>query len=133
MAWFDEQRHILYDLVDAEGVDGLVISGTLGNFITTEEFRSFVDRFRPLPMVGIAQTPGLPCVTVNNEKGMRDVVTHFAQAHGCRRIAFICGPKNNAEAALRYRAYADVLAETWERVAKRDWIARPSDAHEESA
>jgi len=108
---FDPQRKILYDLVDAERVDGLLVCGTLGNFITTEEFRSFVDRFRPLPMVGIAQTPGLPCVIVDNEKGMRDIVTHFVQAHGYRRIAFICGPKNNAEAALRYRAYADVLAE----------------------
>jgi DNA-binding LacI/PurR family transcriptional regulator/signal transduction histidine kinase len=108
---FDPQRNILYDLVDTERVDGLLISGTLGNFVTTEEFRSFVDRYRPLPMVGIAQTPGLPCVIVDNEKGMRDIVTHFIEVHGCGRIAFICGPENNAEAALRYHAYVDVLAE----------------------
>jgi signal transduction histidine kinase/DNA-binding LacI/PurR family transcriptional regulator len=110
-AVFTPQRNILYDLVGAERVDGLVICGTIGNFITTEEFQSFVNRFRPLPMVGIAQTPGLPGVTVDNHKGMRDIVAHFIEVHGYRRIAFICGPENNAEAALRYHAYVETLAE----------------------
>jgi DNA-binding LacI/PurR family transcriptional regulator/anti-anti-sigma regulatory factor/putative methionine-R-sulfoxide reductase with GAF domain len=107
---FDAQRNILYDLVSGERVDGLIICGTIGNFINIEEFRRFVDRYRPLPMVGVTQTPGLPCVAVDNEIGMRDLVTHFIEVHGYRRIAFICGPENNAEAALRYRTYADVLA-----------------------
>jgi sigma-B regulation protein RsbU (phosphoserine phosphatase) len=107
---FDAQRNILYDLISGERVDGLIICGTIGNFITAEEFRCFIDRYRPLPMVGVTQTPGLPCVAVDNEVGMRDLVTHFIEVHGYRRIAFICGPENNAEAALRYRTYADVLA-----------------------
>jgi signal transduction histidine kinase/DNA-binding LacI/PurR family transcriptional regulator len=108
---FDAQRHILYDLIDARSVDGLIISGTLGNFVTIEEFGSFIDHYRSFPMVGIAQTPGLPCVIVDNEKGMRDAITHFVEVHGYRRIAFISGPENNAEARLRYQAYVDVLAE----------------------
>ncbi|MBN1994112.1 MAG: substrate-binding domain-containing protein [Anaerolineae bacterium] len=107
---FDAQRNILYHLVGAERVDGLIISGTIGNFITTEEFRSFINRYDPLPMVGITQTPGLPCVVVDNEKGMQDIITHFIEAHGYRRIAFVCGPENNEEAALRYRAYVAALA-----------------------
>ncbi|MBN1219151.1 MAG: substrate-binding domain-containing protein [Anaerolineae bacterium] len=108
---FDAQRNILYHLVGAERVDGLVISGTIGNFITTEEFRSFVNRYRPLPMVGITHPPDLPCVVVDNQKGIRDLIAHFIEIHGYRRIAFICGPENNAEAGLRYRAYTEALAE----------------------
>ena len=108
---YDPQRNILYDLVSSERVDGLLIAGILGNFVTTEEFTSFIDRYRPLPMVGISETPGLPCVVVDNAKGMRDIVTHFVEVHGFSRIAFICGPEGNEEAALRYRAYVDVLAE----------------------
>jgi sigma-B regulation protein RsbU (phosphoserine phosphatase) len=107
----DAQRNILYDVVAAEMIDGLLVCGTIGNFITRGEFRSFVDRYRPLPMVGITQTPGLSCVIVDNEKGMRDIVTHFIEVHGYRRIAFIRGPESNEEAALRYRAYVTVLAE----------------------
>jgi DNA-binding LacI/PurR family transcriptional regulator/GAF domain-containing protein len=108
---FDAQRNILYDLVSSERVDGLVICGALGNFMATEEFQSFVDRYRPLPMVGIAQTPGIPNVVVDNEKGVRDLVTHFIEVHGYRRIAFIRGPEGNREAELRYRAYVEALAE----------------------
>jgi DNA-binding LacI/PurR family transcriptional regulator/anti-anti-sigma regulatory factor/putative methionine-R-sulfoxide reductase with GAF domain len=107
---FDTQCNILYDLVAAEKVAGLVICGTIGNYITTERFQGFIDRYRPLPMVGIGRTPGIPYVIGDNEKGMRDIVTHFIEAHGYHRIAFVCGPENNPEAMLRYRAYADVLA-----------------------
>jgi PAS domain S-box-containing protein len=107
---FDAQRNILYDLVSGERVDGLLICGALGNFIAAEEFQRFVDCYRPLPMVGIAQTPGIPGVVVDNEKGVRDLVTHFIEVHGYRRLAFIRGPEGNLEAELRYRAYVEALA-----------------------
>jgi sigma-B regulation protein RsbU (phosphoserine phosphatase) len=107
----DPQGDPLYGLIDAERVDGLLICGTIGNYITEAEFRSFIDRYRPIPMVGITETPGIPNIIVDNGKGMRDIVTHFIEVHGYRRIAFICGPENNEEAALRYRAYVDALAE----------------------
>lgn len=105
------QRNILYDMIGTERVDGLVICGTIGNYLTTEQFQSFVDRYRPLPIVGIAQIPGLPGVTVDNQKGMRDIITHFIEVHGYRRIAFVGGLENSEEAVLRYRAYVDALAE----------------------
>ncbi len=107
---YSVQHDVFHDLSAAEGVDGLLVSGTMGNYVATTEFASFINRYRPLPMVGIAQTPGLPCVIVDNEKGMRDIVTHFIEVHGYRRIAFIRGPESNEEAALRYRGYVDALA-----------------------
>ncbi len=107
----DPQRDPLYDLVDVERVGGLLICGTIGNYVTETQFRSFIDRYRPVPMVGITETPGIPNIIVDNAKGMRDIVAHFIEAHGYRRIAFISGPENNEEAMLRYRAYVDTLAE----------------------
>jgi DNA-binding LacI/PurR family transcriptional regulator/signal transduction histidine kinase len=104
------QHNIIYNLVDAKRVDGLIISGAIGNHITTEEFRNFVDRYRPLPMVGIAQIPGLPSIIIDNQKGIRDIVTHFIKVHGYHRIAFVCGHENSEDGALRYRAYVDTLA-----------------------
>jgi DNA-binding LacI/PurR family transcriptional regulator/anti-anti-sigma regulatory factor/putative methionine-R-sulfoxide reductase with GAF domain len=105
------QRSIFHDLIAAERVDGLLVSGTLGNYVATAEFRNFVDHYRPMPMVGITQTPGLPCVIVDNGKGVRDTVAHLVEVHEYRRIAYIRGPENNEEAMVRYRAYVDVLAE----------------------
>jgi DNA-binding LacI/PurR family transcriptional regulator/anti-anti-sigma regulatory factor/putative methionine-R-sulfoxide reductase with GAF domain len=107
----DPRGDPLYDLIDAERVDGLLICGTVGNYITETEFRSFIDRYRPVPMIGITETPGIPAVIVDNGKGIRDIVAHFIEVHGYRRIAFICGPENNEEAVLRHRAYVDALAE----------------------
>jgi DNA-binding LacI/PurR family transcriptional regulator/anti-anti-sigma regulatory factor/putative methionine-R-sulfoxide reductase with GAF domain len=105
------QRSIFYDLIAAERMDGLLISGTLGNYVTTAEFGDFITRYRPMPMVGITQTPGIPCVIVDNGKGIQEAIAHLIEVHGYRRIAFICGSENNEEAAVRYRAYVDALAE----------------------
>ena len=46
---FDPHRNILYNLVTGERIDGLLICGMIGNFITTEQFQSFINRYRPLP------------------------------------------------------------------------------------
>jgi DNA-binding LacI/PurR family transcriptional regulator/anti-anti-sigma regulatory factor/putative methionine-R-sulfoxide reductase with GAF domain len=107
----DVQSNIFYGLATDERLDGLLISGTLSNYMTAAELGSFVDHYHPMPMVGIAQVPGIPCVIVDNGKGIRDIVAHLIEVHGYRRIAFICGPENNEETIVRYRAYADVLAE----------------------
>jgi serine phosphatase RsbU (regulator of sigma subunit)/DNA-binding LacI/PurR family transcriptional regulator len=106
---YSAQHGVFHDVGTSERVDGLLISGTMGNYVATAEFASFVNRYRPLPMVGITQTPGLPCVVVDNGKGMRDLVTHLVEVHRYRRIAFICGPESSEEAALRYQAYVDAL------------------------
>lgn len=108
---FEEQRNLVYDLATMDNVDGLIISSSLGNFVSVEEFESFCNRYRPLPMVGIAlATDHIPNVLADNYGGMRDAVVHLIEVHGYRRIAFIRGPKNNEDAEQRYRAYADALA-----------------------
>jgi DNA-binding LacI/PurR family transcriptional regulator/anti-anti-sigma regulatory factor/putative methionine-R-sulfoxide reductase with GAF domain len=104
-------RTIFQEAIIGQGVDGLLISGTLGNFIPVSDFENIIGFYRPLPMVGITQVGSLPSVVVDNEVGMREAVTHLIEVHGYRRIAFICGPMDNEEAKLRYRAYVDVLTE----------------------
>jgi DNA-binding LacI/PurR family transcriptional regulator/signal transduction histidine kinase len=108
---FVEQRNRVYDLATMDNVDGLIVSRTLGNFVTAEEFESFCNRYHPLPIVGIAlATDHIPHVLADNYGGMRDAVVHLIEAHGHRRIAFIRGPENNEDAEQRYRAYVDALA-----------------------
>jgi DNA-binding LacI/PurR family transcriptional regulator/GAF domain-containing protein len=111
---FDAQANVLYDLVGVENVDGLVIWGTsLATNVNTEEVRAFCERCHPLPIVNVGMhLEGIPSVFVDNCQGMRDVVTHLIQIHGCRRIAFIRGPERNPESKERYRAYEAALAES---------------------
>jgi len=110
---FRAQSNVIYDLVNAENVDGLVItSGNLSIPVGPEEMRDFCERYRPLPMVSIGLALGdIPSVMVDDSKGMRDVMVHLIEAHGYRRIAFIQGPEDHQEVRRRFRTYAEVLAE----------------------
>jgi DNA-binding LacI/PurR family transcriptional regulator/anti-anti-sigma regulatory factor/GAF domain-containing protein len=110
---FEVWRNLVYDLVNADNVDGLIISGgSLSSYVSMEEFETFYSRYRPIPMVSVGLAlEGIPSVLVDNEKGLRDAIGHLIQVHGYRRIAFIRGPGDNQEANLRYRAYTEALAE----------------------
>jgi DNA-binding LacI/PurR family transcriptional regulator/anti-anti-sigma regulatory factor len=109
---FESQRNLIYDLATFANVDGVIISATVGNFVSVEEFKSFFDRYRSMPVVGVAISQAdVPAVLVDNYSGMRDVVAHLVRVHGYRRVAFVRGPESNEEAERRYRAYIDVLAE----------------------
>jgi DNA-binding LacI/PurR family transcriptional regulator/GAF domain-containing protein len=110
---FDVQANVLYDLIGADNVDGLIIwGGGLGQFVGAEEIRRLCEQYRPLPIVNAALLlEGIPSVRVNNYRGMREAVTHLIETHGYRRIGFIRGPGGHPEAEDRYHAYADTLAE----------------------
>ena len=110
---FEAQSNVLYELVSAQSIDGLVIwSAGLPLFVDRLEMNAFCQRFRPLPMV-TAGVPieGIPGVSVDNYRGMRAVVSHLIEVHRRTRIAFIRGPEYHQEAEERYRAYMDVLSD----------------------
>jgi DNA-binding LacI/PurR family transcriptional regulator/anti-anti-sigma regulatory factor len=96
---------------DAMGeiIDGLVI---YQSWPSEETFAAFRDRFPSLPMVNAFRVyKGCPGLTPDSYQGMKDLVTHFVEVHGCRRIAFVAGPEGNWSADERYRGYVDALAE----------------------
>ncbi len=104
--------NVLYGLVSAEELDGLVIWDALTHHISTEETEMFYERYAALPRVSVGlPLPHIPTVVVDNYQGMHSLVTHLVEEHGYRRIAFICGPEGHSEAEDRYRAYQHVLAE----------------------
>jgi LacI family transcriptional regulator len=60
-----------------------------------------------MPLVTVnAETKKFPSITIDNSGGARAVVKHLAGL-GHRRIAFICGPSANVDAAERSRGYRD--------------------------
>ena len=110
---FEAQANIVYDLVDPEILDGLIIwMAGIAHQANQNELKAFCERYRPLPIVTIGTlVDGFPGVVVDNENGMRAVIAHLLDVHGCRRVAFIRGPKHHQEAEQRYRAYRDALSE----------------------
>jgi DNA-binding LacI/PurR family transcriptional regulator len=110
---FNTQATILYDLIDAEQVDGLVIQDLMCNLFDPVEARQFYERFRPLPIVSIGRRSmeGIPCVQSSGYEGMRKAIAHLIEVHGLRRIAFVKGLSNYRPHDERYQSYLDVLDE----------------------
>ncbi|MBN1810678.1 MAG: substrate-binding domain-containing protein, partial [Anaerolineae bacterium] len=108
---FEVQANILYDLVGAENVDGLVTwASAIGNYMSGEEIQAFHERYRPLPMVSVGRVlEGIPGLLMDSYEGMREAIVHLIEVHGCRRVAFIRGPEGHFYAQERYRAYLETL------------------------
>ena len=106
-------RNPVYSLVNPENLDGFISwSSTIRYTEPAEEFEDFHRRFDPLPFVTMAyKIPGHPCVAFDAYNGMKALVSHFIQAHGARKIAFLRGPDFHQSAVDRYQGYCDALQE----------------------
>jgi len=109
---YEVQRNIIYNHIDTTKFDGLIISGTLNNFISEMEFAKFMERFNGLPTVSL--TPAfahIPSLVVDNASGMKSLISHLAHSHNYRKFAFIGGPKGNLDADQRLELFQKYLKE----------------------
>jgi PAS domain S-box-containing protein len=108
---FQAQANVLYDLVNAENVEGVISwSSLISAYVTADENRAFHERFRSLPLVTIGGTfEGIPDLFLASYGAMYAVIVHLIETHGYCRLAFISGPEGNLYAQERYQAYADAL------------------------
>ena len=109
---FEPQRNLIYNFINTKNLKGIIIAGSLGNFITGDEFKNFYNRFTDIPLVCLGpEIPTVPTVIADNTHGMRELISHLVEAHNCRRIAFVRGPEGNQEAEERLRIFREVLFE----------------------
>jgi len=110
---FDYQRNAVYDLIDKEYIDGLIVlSGCLSNFVDLDFYKKFLKKFYDIPIVSIsADITGIPSVLSDNEKGIRDIMAHLIKDHGYKNIAFMKGTDENPESVIRLSTYKKVLDE----------------------
>jgi DNA-binding LacI/PurR family transcriptional regulator/anti-anti-sigma regulatory factor len=108
---FQGQANVLYSIVGAESVDGVISwASTIGNYVDTDEIRAFHERYRPLPVVTIGRVmEEFPGLLMDSYQGIREAVVHLIEVHGLRRLAFIRGPESHFYAQERYRAYLETL------------------------
>jgi len=107
---YEPQRNAIYNLIDTKRLKGLIVSGSLGSFISVQEFESFCSKFKDIPLVCIGpETHAYPSVVFDNLSGMKELISHLVIVHKCRRLAFIRGPEGNEEAELRLKIVGDVL------------------------
>lgn len=111
--YLEPAQNEIYARLSAASVDGIVLgSGCLGTWVGKQGLGEFVQRFAGLPLCSVSvELPGIPSVLISNRLGTRTVVDHLIEAHGCRKIAYIRGPLDSAEAEERYEGYVQSLAE----------------------
>jgi DNA-binding LacI/PurR family transcriptional regulator len=67
------------------------------------------------PMVLLYQSSpmdqGIPCVTIENKNGTRQLIDHLIETHECRKIAFVRGSENNEDSYWREQGYRKALEE----------------------
>ena len=106
------QQNITYYLANSGRVDGLIIDRRDRKLCSPQAVEELCRYFNPLPVVGIGtKFPGIPTVSAENRRGMRNLLSHLLKDHGYRRIAFISGPGVSQEAEERLAGYCDALAE----------------------
>lgn len=108
----DRAQNIAFEWVGQENVDGaILLSGSLCNWTGLPGLQDLITKLRvPTCSIGIP-VPGVPSILLDNVVGVQTAVEHLIREHGRRRIVFIGGPQNNAEAQARLQGYAQGLAQ----------------------
>lgn len=109
------QYNTVFDYSKLAGLDALIIvfsSFYLYMGETKEEFfQRFSDLKMPVILVGDEYEDYIS-VNSDNEDGIRKCTEHLIRDHGCRKIAYLGGPKeNNRDAKERLAAYYQVMEE----------------------
>mgnify|MGYP003206485681 FL=1 len=109
---YEYQNNVIYSYASKDSLDALVISaGTVGSFVSDGTMKEFIDSFDGLPVVTTENKIGeYPCVRMSGS-GIKDIINHLIKHHGKRNIAFVSGPKSNADAEERLNYYKEALEE----------------------
>jgi diguanylate cyclase (GGDEF)-like protein len=106
---FERQLGAVFELVDSDILDGLLIfASTLQFYLDEQGMRDFLARFEHMQAVCVGlETVQWPVVMLDNHSGFKKLVQHFIEVHGHTRIAMIEGPPDNRDAQERLQAYLD--------------------------
>ena len=121
-------RNDIYNLVNSSNIDGLVSwASSLSGSVSVRELEEFHGKFQSIPFVTIGQKiPGHPCVEFDAYAGMKELVRHFIQVHGVKKIAFLRGPEAHTSAQDRFRGFKDALIEAGlDNAENRSLISEP--------
>src|SRR5690554_1118006 len=110
---YESNRNIIYNLVDRESIDGLIVfSAVIGHFSTKEQIKDFLFTYEELPLVSVAvEIEGTSAVMVDNATGLQELLVHLIKEHAYRKFAFITGPKDNQDSFERFSVFRNTLQE----------------------
>jgi sigma-B regulation protein RsbU (phosphoserine phosphatase) len=105
-------QHRLFRLLDKSRVDGIVLAAGLIESFTPLDgvLRTLAERC-VVPMCAVGQCiDGSPSILIDNTHAAAQTAEHLMVVHGCKRFAYISGPKEHHESQDRLRGVNDALA-----------------------
>lgn len=109
---YDYQNNSIFYYASRKSLDALIISvGSIGNFLSVEDAKSFVDSFDVPVLCLEIEVPGYPYLYTEGQTGMRAVLEHLIKVHHKTKIGFVNGRLKNADALERFNVYKKVLKE----------------------
>ncbi|MBE5864079.1 MAG: GGDEF domain-containing protein [Lachnospiraceae bacterium] len=102
----------IYNLGTMEDYDGVIVFSTMLNSNETAYSLCEKAREKGIPVVSIGMAmDGIPSICIQNEGGMRDLVTHLLEVHGVRRILFMGGTEDHPDSRARLETTRRVMEE----------------------
>lgn len=103
---------LIYDLPDLKAFDGIIIFGPGLNFQDViENIQKKADK-AGVPVVSIGlKHPGHYFIGADNYVGMKELVDHMIEKHGCKSLVFLAGSRENDDSNVRLKAIKDSMKE----------------------
>ena len=109
---YDTGEYNIFRLPNLQELDGVIL---LTNTIDSPEtVREIINQVRAsgVPAVSVdADYQDFFSICVDNHSAMAQIVRHFTNEHGLRRINYVSGPDDNPDSIARLAAYKQVLEE----------------------
>ena len=100
----------IYELAHLEDYDGLVIFSNFLNSVEAAVRYAKKASKLGIPVISVGmEIEGASFLGIDNEPGMRELVTHIVEEHGVKRIIFIGGTEDHVDSLERLRVTREVL------------------------
>ncbi len=105
------QYNTVFSYADKQNIDVLLILlGTIGTVITEEEKKIFLDMYRDIPIIILAdEMPGYKCLVFENRCGLKDGIVDLIVNKNRKNIGMVSGPMTNEDAIERLNVYKETL------------------------
>lgn len=105
------QYNTVFAYADKQNIDVLLILlGTIGTVITEEEKKAFLDMYRDIPVIILAdEVPGYKCLVFENRCGLKDGIVDLIVKKKRKNIGMVSGPMTNEDAVERLNVYKETL------------------------
>ncbi len=109
----EHQFNLGFRYLENKTFDGIIMLSSIVRYSNMfEKYQEQLTFILDTPTISIGNVlPGaLSSIVVDNSSGIIDALNHLIDTHNLRKIAFITGPLNNAEAVKRFDAYKTALS-----------------------